>query len=200
MKLLFNAPSPFARKVRVALLEKGLMDKVVLQTVQPWPEPIAITPFNPLGKIPVLILDDGAVLYDSPVICEYIDSLSGEPRLISPNGAPRLRILRLQALADGALDAAVNIVLERKRAAADQSKSMVDRWTQAIRRTLDHFAADLGETRRPFDLSEISFACLVGYLGFRLPDLDLVSDTRLQLWWQGVSRRDSLRATDPALG
>jgi glutathione S-transferase len=200
MKLLFNAPSPFARKVRVALLEKGLMDKVALETVQPWPEPIAITPFNPLGKIPVLILDDGAVLYDSPVICEYIDSLSGEPQLISPVGAPRLRILRLQALADGALDAAVNIVLERKRPTADQSNAMLSRWTQAIHRTLDHFAADVGETGRPFDLSEISFACLVGYLGFRLPDLDLVSDPRLQLWWQVVSRRDSLRVTDPTLG
>ena len=196
MKLLFNVPSPFGRKVRIVLLEKGLADKVLMETVQPWPEPVAITPFNPLGKIPVLILDDGTALYDSPVICEYIDSLGGKVRLI-PDGAERFEILRLQALADGALDAAVNIVLERKREAADQSKAMLSRWTHAIRRTLDHFAAHCGE-EKAFDLSEVSLACLVGYLGFRLPDLGLVTDPRLLQWWQSVSRRESVLATDPA--
>jgi glutathione S-transferase len=200
MKLLFNAASPFARKVRIALLEKRLIDQVHLETVQPWPEPFAITPFNPLGKIPVLILDDGSALYDSPVICEYIDTLSEEPRLIALGGASRLRTLRLQALADGALDAAVNIVLERKRAPAERSDNMLTRWTQAISRSLDHFAADLGRRGQPFDLGEISLACLIGYLAFRLPDLGLVSDSRLQEWWQATSRRDSVLATDPALG
>jgi glutathione S-transferase len=200
MKLLFNAASPFARKVRIALLEKGLMEQIHLEAVQPWPEPVAITPFNPLGKIPVLILDDGSPLYDSPVICEYIDSLTEAPRLIALAGLSRLRILRLQALADGALDAAVNIVLERKRAPTEQSISMLGRWTQAIRRSLDHFAADRSRSTQPFDLAEISLACLIGYLGFRLPDLDLVTDSRLQEWWQAASRRDSVRATDPTLG
>jgi glutathione S-transferase len=200
MKLLFNAASPFARKVRIALLEKRLADRVHLETVQPWPEPVAITPFNPLGKIPVLILDDGSTLYDSPVICEHVDSLSDEPRLIAFDGTQRLRILRLQALADGALDAAVNIVLERKRAPAEQSSAMLTRWTQAIRRSLEHFAADLSNEDPRFDLSGISLACLIGYLGFRLPDLDLVSDARLQRWWQTTSRRESVRATDPTLG
>jgi glutathione S-transferase len=200
MKLLFNAASPFARKVRIALLEKGLMEQIHLEAVQPWPEPVAITPFNPLGKIPVLILDDGSPLYDSPVICEYIDSLTEAPRLIAPTGPSRLRILRLQALADGALDAAVNIMLERKRAPTEQSISMLGRWTQAIRRSLDHFAADRSRGNQPFDLAEISLACLIGYLGFRLPDLDLVTDPRLQEWWHAASRRDSVRATDPTLG
>jgi glutathione S-transferase len=197
MKLMFNAASPYARKVRIALLEKGMLDTVDLEAVQPWPEPTAITPFNPLGKIPVMILDDGSALYDSPVICEYVDSLAAAPALIPSGGPARFKTLGLQALADGMLDAAVNTVLERKRTPAAQSSMMLARWTNAIRRSLDVLAADLPMPDRSFDLGQISVACAVGYFDFRLADLDLVTDPRLRKWWDAASRRGSVRSTDP---
>jgi glutathione S-transferase len=199
MKLLFNPASPFSRKVRIALLEKDLIGGIEMELVQPWPEPTAITPFNPLGKIPVLILDGGAPLYDSPVICEYVDSLAVAPSLLPPSGPLRWRILRQQALADGCLDAAVNIVYERRRPEAERSVMMTERFTSAIRRSLEHLAGDLSNTAGLFDLGQISLACAIGYLNFRLPDLDFVTDTRLQAWWDVARHRDSVKFTDPTL-
>src|SRR5882757_4527028 len=87
MKLLFSPPSPFVRKVRIAAIEKGLDGRIELVPAQPWPEPTAVIAFNPLGKVPVLLLDDGSPLYDSPVICEYLDCLGTGPALIPGSGA-----------------------------------------------------------------------------------------------------------------
>jgi glutathione S-transferase len=95
------------------------------------------------------------------------------------------------------LDAAVNIVLERKRSPTEQSAMMLARWTNAIRRSLDVLAADLPMSDRSFDLGQISLACAVGYLDFRLADLDLVTDPRLRKWWDAASHQGSVRSTDP---
>jgi glutathione S-transferase len=200
MKLLSSPPSPFARKVRVLALEKGLGERLEVIEAHPWPEPTAIIEFNPLGKVPTLILDDGSCLYDSPVICEYLDSLDPRSPLIPDRGAVRWRVLRLQALADGILDAAVNLVLEQRRPEAHRSSAMQKRFTLAIQRSFERLPGELAVADERFDLGQIAAACAVGYVEFRLPDCNFGTDEpRIRGWWTRIQLRPSLLATRPVL-
>jgi glutathione S-transferase len=198
MKLLYSTTSPYARKARIVAAEKGLADRIELVLASPWPDPAAVVGANPLGKIPVLVLDDGTPLYDSPVICEYLDTLSAAHPLIPREGPARFAVLRRQALADGILDAAVAIVLERRRPAAEQSVQSQQRAADAIRRSVAALPAELQPPDRPFDLGQIAIAVALGYLEFRLGDLDLGAAERATGdWWRVVSARPSLVATRP---
>lgn len=201
MKLLFSPPSPFVRKVRVTAIEKHVDQQIELLPAHPWPEPTAVTPFNPLGKVPTLLLDDGSAFYDSPVICEYLDSLGTGPALIPDSGAGRWRVLRRQALADGILDAAVNMVLELRRPEAQRSAVMFQRFHSAIRRCVQQLPAEIEDPHECFDLGQIAIACAVGYLEFRLADIDFGLGAQRPLcdWWSMVRKRPSLAATQPAL-
>lgn len=201
MKLLFSPPSPFVRKVRIAAIEKHLEQQIELVPANPWPEPTAVIPFNPLGKVPALLLDDGSALYDSPVICEYLDSLGKGPALIPGSGAERWRVLRRQALADGMLDAAVNMVLELRRPEAQRSAVMFQRFQGAIRRCVQQLSAQIEDPSECFDLGQIAIACAVGYVEFRLPEVDfgLAAQRPLADWWSTVRERPSLVNTRPAL-
>ncbi len=120
MKLLASLTSPYARKVRIALAEKKI--EYALVEDSPWDASDAIADFNPLGKIPVLVLDDGTTLFDSRVIVEYLDAVSPVSRLIPEPSRQRIAVKRWEALADGICDAAMLITQERKRAARQQSK------------------------------------------------------------------------------
>src|ERR1700716_1737304 len=200
MKLLSSPPSPFARKVRVLALEKGLGERLEVIEAHPWPEPTAIIEFNPLGKVPTLILDDGSCLYDSPLICEYLDSLDPRSQLIPDRGVARWRVLRLQALADGILDAAVNLVLEQRRPEAHRSSAMQQRFTLAIQRSFARLPGELALADESFDLGQIAAACAVGYVEFRLPDCNFGTDEpRIRGWWTRIQLRPSLLATRPVL-
>jgi hypothetical protein len=116
MKLIIATPSPFARKARIALLEKGLAHEILVQN--PWQTSIAA---NPLGKVPALLLDDGRVIHDSGVIVEYLETLGVPPPLLPAD--PGLRVLhrQIEALADGICEAVVLVVTERARPAEKQS-------------------------------------------------------------------------------
>ena len=201
MKLLFSPPSPFVRKVRIAAIEKGLDGQIELVPAHPWPEPTAVIAFNPLGKVPALLLDDGCALYDSPVICEYLDSLGAGPALIPGSGAERWRVLRRQALADGMLDAAVNMVLELRRPEAQRSPVMFRRFQSAIQRSVQQLGAEIEDPRECFDLGQIAIACAVGYVEFRLPEVDfgVAAQRPLSDWWSAVRERPSLVGTQPSL-
>jgi glutathione S-transferase len=199
MKLLYNAASPFARKVRIVAFEKAVADQIELVPVQPWPEPTTIVAFNPLGKIPVLVRSDGVHIFDSPVICEYIDSLNPHRPLIPATGEARWNVLRLQALADGILDAAVSLVLEGRRPEAQRSPAMSDRYRAAIRRAIATLPRELDPGKTSFDLGQIAVACVVGYLEFRLPTEDFELPESVGRWWATVRTRASLAATHPAL-
>jgi len=201
MKLLFSPPSPFVRKVRIVAIEKQIADQIEIVQAHPWPEPTAITPFNPLGKVPTLLLDDGSPLYDSPVICEYLDSMGEGPALLPTSLHERLRVLRRQALADGMLDAAVNIVLELRRPQQLRSEAMLERFQSAVRRCVRQFSVEIEDPGRCFDLGQIAIACAVGYVEFRLPDIDFGLSAQLSLndWWSIVRKRPSLAATEPTL-
>jgi glutathione S-transferase len=198
MQLLFSPTSPYVRKVRVLAIEKGLDDRIELKDANPWPDAGAVAAFNPLGKVPALVLDDGSALYDSPVICEYLDSLLPDRPLIPTHGPSRWRALRQQALADGMLDAAVSIVLERRRPDTERSPAAQQRAADAIRRSVATLGAELGSATDPFDLGQIALACALEYLEFRLADLHLLRDHRIvDDWRQATGQRRSLVATRP---
>ncbi len=198
MKLYYSPTSPYVRKVRVVAIEKGIADRIELVAASPWPDPVAILAVNPLGRVPALVTDDGRAVYDSPVICEYLDVLGGQRPLIPASGEARWQVLRTQALADGILDAAVAVVLERRRPAGERSPSAEQRAAEAIRRGAEALCPTLGDPAGALDLGQIAAAVAFGYLQFRLPELDLgsargVSDP----WWDTLRARPSFAATEP---
>lgn len=200
MKLLHSTTSPYVRKVRVVAYEKGLASRIELVPANPWPEPTAVVGANPLGKVPVLVLEDGTPLYDSPVICEYLDSLVPAQPLIPYDGLQRWLVLRRQALADGILDAAVAMVLESRRPAAEQSKSSQERAADALRRSVAVLGQELDASEEGFDLGHIAMAVALGYLEFRLSHLDLgTGERRVAAFWSAARTRQSFIATQPVV-
>jgi glutathione S-transferase len=198
MKLLYSPTSPYVRKVRVVAIEKGLADRIELVAAHPWPDPALAARANPLGKVPALVLGDGSALYDSPVICEYLDALIPASPLIPREGAARWAVLRRQALADGILDAAVAIVLERRRPAGERSPAAEQRACDAIRRSVAALPGELRPADAPFDLGQIAIAVALGYLEFRLGELDLgQAEPRVAGFWAVAQARPSLVATRP---
>jgi glutathione S-transferase len=199
MKLLVSTTSPYVRKVRVVALEKGLEGRMELVEALPWPEPTSIIALNPLGKIPALVTDEGFTLYDSPVICEYLDTLAPIPRLIPESGVQRWQVLRQQALADGMLDAAVQLLLERRRPPEKQSVSWQDRQISAIRRGVAALVDELPTNATGLDLGQITAAVALDYIAFRFPDLDIgLTGTPLATWHTRIAARPSFAATVPS--
>jgi glutathione S-transferase len=199
MKLLQSPTSPYARKVRIVIIEKELGERVQLETANPaGPEAERLRRANPLGKVPCLILDSGAALYDSPVICEYLDGVSSAHPLIPASGAARWTVLRLQALADGIMDAAVNTRMEAFRREGERSADMVEHWRGGIVRGLEHLGQEPHLDAPGFDLGHIAVAAALGYLDFRFPDIMRVSPpANLKSWWENIQKRPSVRETAP---
>jgi len=198
LKLYYSTTSPYARKVRIVAIEKGLADRIELVTANPWTDPAAVLAANPLGKVPALVSDEGLALYDSPVICEYLDTLAEEPRLIPASGNARWRVLCTQALADGVLDAAVSVVLDRRRPEAERSIVLQERAGEAIRRSVQVLAANLGAAHGSLDLGQLATAVAFDYLQFRLPEMDFgAGHAAVRHWCAEVGRRTSFTATVP---
>src|SRR6202163_221569 len=143
MKLLASHTSPYARKVRIAIAEKKIECELVEES--PWAPGTSVPNYNPLGKVPVLVLDDGTTLFDSRVIVEYLDTVSPVSRLIPEPNRQRIVVKRWEALADGICDAAVAIVLESKRPARLQNRDWLDRHRRKIDLGLKELGSELGE-------------------------------------------------------
>ena len=201
MKLFTSDASPYGRKVRIVIAEKGLGDRI--QTIDQSPfaaDVTALREANPLGKIPALVSRHGATLYDSRVICEYLDGLLPSPRLIPDSGPARIDVLRRQALADGVMDAAFNLRMERVRPEALRSAEWMTRWEGNIRRGIAAMQADVREAFDPnnFDLGAIAGAAAIGYVEFRLGDIDWRGNApEVELWWSRVRERASVKSTAP---
>ncbi|GHU33795.1 glutathione S-transferase [Betaproteobacteria bacterium] len=174
MKLIGSLTSPFVRKVRVVLLEKKI--ECGFEVDSPWTPESNVSNINPLGKIPVLVLDDGAVIFDSRVISEYLDHMAPNNKLIPSPNRERIEVKRWEALADGVCDAAALIFLEKKRTKAKQSAEWIARQKDKIVRGLDYMTQQLGEnswcTGTHFSLADICVGCTLGYLTFRFPEID----------------------------
>ena len=172
MKLFFSPTSPYVRKVRITAIELGLEDQIELILSNPWENPPELADANPLGKVPALMISDKEILFDSPVICEYLDSLNKEVALFPAPGGLRWDALRLQALADGILDAAVMIRLDSLRPEAEQYSDVRIRQINVIRRALISLCSEMTRLIGPVTIGQIAVACALGYLDFRLPEED----------------------------
>ena len=174
MKLIGSLTSPFVRKVRIVLAEKKIDCEFEIDS--PWTPETQVPDINPLGKIPVLVLDDSTVLFDSRVIVEYIDSVAPNNKLMPESNRERAEVKRWGALADGLCDAAALIFLERKRPAEQQSADWIARQNDKILRSLHYMADQLGEGNwcmgTHFTLADVGVGCALGYLAFRFPEID----------------------------
>ena len=174
LKLIYSPLSPYARKVRIVLAEKKI--ECQAQEMSPWAADTQVPQFNPLGKIPVLMLDDDTALYDSRVIVEYLDNVSPVSRLIPEPARQRIVVRRWEALADGMCDAAVGVVLERRRPAQQQSPEFIQRQQGKIAAGLAEMARELSDrtwcNAEAYSLADIATGCLLGYLDLRHPDID----------------------------
>lgn len=199
MILRYSGGSPYARKVRVAAFECGLADRLQAVASHPWRAPDDLKALNPLGKIPTLVTDDGLVLFDSPVICEYLDSLHAGPKLIPAAGPARWIARRTEALGDGIMDAAVLWRVEiTQRKQQGQLPEWVERQEGAITRTLDVLEREPEVLAGPLTIGSIAVACALGYLDFRFGFLDW-RKTRPKLagWFKDFAKRPSMVATAP---
>ncbi len=199
MKLIYGIPSPYSRKARMAIIEKGLEEKIVMVACNPFEDPETVRAANALGKVPALILDDGAALFDSPVICEYVDTLSAEHSLIPAQAPDRWTVLRMQALCDGILDAVYNIAMEHRRDEQECSASWIRTWAGTAKRGLDVLEEQVGTLNDSFDMRAIGIVSVLEYTDIRAAD---VIDWRLGRpnlvsWHDSIKERPSVVATKP---
>jgi glutathione S-transferase len=201
MKLYYTPTSPFVRKVLVAAHELGLADRIETVLLRPTPTQAdaTLSRDNPLNKIPALVLDDGASLYDSPVICEYLDALAGGGRLLPAASPARWDVLRAQALADGVLDASILVFYERLHRPKELHW---DAWlagqTQKALQGLDALDALAPRFGDAPDLGQVAAACAVGWLEFRAPFGDVrAGRPALAAWYERFAARPSMTATAP---
>lgn len=173
MKLITSLTSPFGRKVRIALQEKRL--ECPLEIDIPWNADTQVPDFNPLGKIPVLVMDDGSSLFDSRVIVEYLDNLSPVGRLLPVTNRDLIQVKRWEALADGISDAAATIFLERKRPQEQQSSAWIERQQLKIDRGLKVLSDELADNswflNDVYSLADIAVGCTLGYLNLRFSEI-----------------------------
>jgi glutathione S-transferase len=202
MKLYHAPASPYVRKVMVLAHETGLADKLDVETVttSPAAPDAAVAKANPVKKIPALLTDDGMALFDSPVICEYLDSQHEGPKMFPAPGTARWHALQLQAAADGLLDAAILIVYEGR---IRPEELRFQPWVDAQQSKIDGALAALNGWSEDFgdrvDIGTISAACACGYLDLRFPDMDWRGPNRaLATWYERFSARPSMQATKPA--
>lgn len=174
MKLIGTLLSPYTRKVRVVLAEKKIEHDFEIDALGT-PDS-TITGINPLGKVPALVLDDETVIFDSRVIVEYIDNAAPNNKLLPGPNRERTEVKRWEAVADGILDAAVLIVLEKRRPAKQRSAEWITRQQDKITRGLDFMSRQIGEnawcTGMHFSLGDIAVGCALGYLSFRFPEIE----------------------------
>jgi glutathione S-transferase len=174
MKLIASLTSPYARKVRIALAEKKIEYDLIEES--PWKAETTVPNYNPLGKVPVFVLDDGTTLFDSRVIVDYLYTMSPVSRLIPEPNRQRIVVKRWEALADGICDAAVAIVLENKRATRQQSKDWLDRQRRKVDLGLKELASELGDKTwcngEAYSLADIATGCALGYLDLRHAAID----------------------------
>jgi len=203
MKLLGSLPSPYVRKVRIVMSEKKLEYEFVLEDV--WSPDTKIAEANPLGKVPCLIMEDGGAMFDSRVIVEYLDTMSPVGKLLPASGRERASVKCWEALADGVLDAAVLVRLERtQRPAEKQSDAWIERQLGKIRTGLNAMSMGLGDSLfcvgTHISLADIAVGCTLGWLAFRFPEIHWREDhPNLGRLFDKLSDRQSFRDTIPAV-
>jgi len=174
MKLVSSLTSPFGRKARIVLLEKKIPCQ--LQVENPWLPDSVVATINPLGKVPVLVLEDGVSVFDSRVIVEYLDHISPVGHLIPSEPKSRMVVRGVEALADGVTDAAVLVFLEKKRPPEQQSADWITLQNKTLFSGLEALSEALGEKPwflgNSMTLADVACGCMLGYLDFRFSEID----------------------------
>ena len=196
MKLCFSPTSPYVRKVRACAITREVDHLIELVPTNPnesRPEFIAI---NPLAKVPALVTDDGMALFDSPVICEYLDSIGDALPMFPEHGALRWRALKFQAMGDGILDASVPRRGEMLKPQDDGRAAWIARQKAAVDQTLDALEAD--PPHRGIDIGSIAVACALGYLDFRFAAQPWrPAHPKLAAWFEAFAQNPGIADTVP---
>ena len=198
MKLYWSSRSPFVRKVMVTAHELGLAgqihaERVVVSAAAPNADVMAV---NPLNKIPTLILEDGTALYDSRVICEYLDTLHQGPKLFPAEPGARFTALRRQALGDGLMEVIVLRLGEQGRPPANQSEKHLAAYRLKIAAALDRLEAEAGDLAETLGIGHVAIACALGHMDFRFAaDNWRAGRGGLGRWYDEFARRPSMQAT-----
>ena len=196
MKLYYAATSPYVRKVMACAITRGLENRIQLHPCNPHASPADLLADNPTSKVPCLVTDDGLSLYDSPVICEVLDSLGDAPALFPPSGPARWRALKFQAMGDGILDAAVPCRGELQRPKEDARDAAIARYKAAMFRSVDTLEAD--PPHRHVDIGSIAVACALGYLDFRYANNPWrPGHPKLTAWFEEFSKNPGIARTAP---
>jgi glutathione S-transferase len=201
MKLIGTPTSPYTRKARVVLAEKRIEYEFVLDV--PFAADTRVPAYNPIGKIPVLVLDDDTTIFDSRVIAEYLDNASPVTKLIPEDTRQRIQTRRWEALADGCTDAVVAIVMEKRRPAEYQYGEWIARQQGKIDRALRAMSDDLGNRSWCcgdfFNLSDVAVGCCLGFLDLRLPETAWRKNySNLAKLADKLAQRPSFRDTVPS--
>ena len=198
MKLRYSPTSPYVRKVVVTAAETSLSDRIELVVTNTRDPGSDLPGDNPLGKVPTLITDDGMRLFDSPVICEYLDSLHDGPKLFPAAGGARWTALRLQALGDGLLDAGLLCMLEGRRPADERSAGFVAIQKGKIAAAVAALEAEASGFGNALTIGTITVGCALGYLDFRFADEDWRAEhPTLAAWNAKFAARPSMVASVP---
>ena len=199
LTLRYSPSSPFVRKIRIAASVLGLDREIALEPADTMSAGDTIRSQNPLGKIPALVLEDGTVLFDSRVILEYLDHRAGGGRIIPKDANARFAALRLQALADGIMDASVLLVYEgRWRPPERHEPKWIDLQSGKVARALAALEAAPPAFDAPPNVGQIAFACALGYRDFRFPGSWREDHPRLVAWLDDFARHvPAFAATAP---
>lgn len=193
MKLVGSLTSPYVRKVRVLLAEKSIAYELVEDNA--WHAKTTVPRYNPLNKVPALVMDDGESIYDSTVITEYLDTLGGKP-ILPRDPAERARARRDEALGNGLMDAGVAIFLERKRDAARQDAAWIARQRSKIDDSLATVARGVAARKdAALTLGDIACGCALFWYELRLPDVRWRENAALDAWAKALESRPSFAAT-----
>lgn len=191
MKLLYTKRSPFARKVRVMALEKGIILDLVDEDLQNKSQQLKQA--NPIAKVPTLILDNGNTLYDSKVIVQYLESIKSTPALI-PSGDKRFEALKLEAMADDMVVNAINAYMEKIRHPNDVNAAFIQAQENSIKEVFQYLETHM-DLLKEFHVGTINVVCAIGYIHFRLPHLKVKG--ALAQWFEEISKRPSFSQTMP---
>jgi glutathione S-transferase len=201
MTLHWSPRSPFVRKVMIAAAEMGLSDRIeCVRTIVGGTVPhLELMRLNPLGKLPTLELGDGRVLYDSPVICAYLDTLHDEPKLFPADGEAQLQAARRQALGDGMLDVGLQWLGEGFRDEQLQSKPHMDLWRLKLVTCVDALEREaVSLTATPYGIGHLAIGVALGYLDFRFAELAWRDGhDALAAWYETFYRRPAVQANLP---
>lgn len=196
MKLISRPASPYGRKALLIIHERGLQNLVDVQMLSQEETAQLLPDFNPLVKVPAFVTDDGTVLYDSPVICEYLDSQHNGEKFFPTGGIERWPVLRLQALGDGIADAIVAYAVEGAKPEDKQMGGWFERQIAKVNNGLDYLEKNMSELSGSLNIGQLAVVCAVGYWDFRCDD-PVWRNGRPQFsaWVDEIRARPSMQAT-----